>query len=486
MKYIYALLILTISITGGYAQQPGFLKSFSLQDAVQFAIKNNFDAKNSVLGETQAKWRNREIIATGLPKIDAGLDYSYYYKLPIFPAADKIFNDTSSASSKVFSYLAQTNPAISQLLYNAAVGSKNSSISFVLPHTATASIQLTQLLFDGRYVVGLKATKDFTKSARLQRDLSEFDIKYNVTKAYYQTQASQDALVSLAEIEKSLEKILNDTRKTYEEGLIEELDVNRLELALGNLQTQIANQKQLGEVSVANLKFQMGLPLSDDILLTEKLDELYAKASMVNTAKTFDASNRIEYDLLQTVVRIQGHDLAQRKSGYLPTLAGFVNFGFSSQVEKFGDMFKKRYVSYPDGDVVAKSNWFQQGIVGFSLKVPIFDGFSRMSSVKQAEAEVSKARNNLEKFKQAAILQLQSSQALYINAISDEFYSKKGVTLAEKIYNTSNIKFKEGIGNSFELTQAQQDLIQNKLKYVQAQLNVLTSKADLDKALGVR
>jgi outer membrane protein len=485
MKYIYALLFL-LTISTGYTQQPQFLKSFSLQDAVQFAIKNNYDARNAALGETQAKWRNKEIIATGLPKIDAGLDYSYYYKLPIFPAADKIFNDTSSASSKVFSYLAQTNPAISQLLYNAAVGSKNSSISFVLPHTTTASVQLTQLIFDGRYVVGLKATKDFTKSAMLQRDLSEFDIKYNVTKAYYQTQASVDAQVSLGEIAKTLEKILNDTRKIYEEGLIEELDVNRLELALANLQNQIATQKQMGDVSLANLKFQMGLPLTDDILLTENLTDLYTRTALANASKTFDASNRIEYDLLQTVIRIQGHDLAQRKSGYMPTLAGFVNFGFSSQVEKFGDMFKKRYVSYPDGDVVAKSNWFQQGIVGLSLKVPIFDGFSRMSSVKQAEVEVSKARNNLDKFKQAAILQLQSSQAFFNQAVSEEFYSKKGVVLSEKIYNTSNVKFKEGIGSSFELTQAQQDLIQNKLKYIQAQLNVLTSKADLDKALGIR
>jgi outer membrane protein len=485
MKQFYSATLAVLCSTILFAQQPDFVKAFSLQDAIQYALQNNNDARNAKLEVDKARWRNWEIKSVGLPTITAGVDYSYYFLRPIFPAADQLFNDPNSASTQVFSYLAQQDPAIAQLLYNSAIASKNQQISFVLPHNLSTNIQLTQVILDGRYFIGLKATRDFTTTARLTKELSDQDVKYNIMKAYYQAQAASESKQYLTEVKDLVFKLTSDTRKIYKEGLIEELDVNRLELALTNLENQINTTNQLAEVALANMKFQMGLNLGDEIILTESISVLREKVDP-QIVKEFKATQRIEYELLETAIRIRGYDVQQRRSGHFPSLVGFLNYGWQAQVNNFSDFGKKREVTFPDGDVQRKSPWFQSGIVGLKLSIPIFDSGSRLASVQQAKLDEQKQRNDFDNFQRAAALQVQSSQAFFTQAINEEFYTKKSVELSEKIFKTTNVKFKEGIGNSFELVQAQQDLIQNKLKYIQAQLSLLNTKADMDKALGVR
>jgi len=485
MKQFYSTLLAVLSSTVLSAQQPDFVKAFSLQDAIQYALQNNNDARNAKLEVDKARWRNWEIKSVGLPTIAAGVDYTYYFKRPIFPAADQLFNDPNSPTTQVFSYLAQQDPNIGQLLYNNAINSKNQQISFVLPHNLSTNIQLTQVLLDGRYFIGLKATRDFTTTARLTKDLSDQEVKYNIIKSYYQAQAASESKTYLTEVKDLLLKLTNDTRKIYKEGLIEELDVNRLELALTNLENQINTTNQLADVALANMKFQMGLNLGDAIILTESISVLRDKVDP-QIVKEFKPTQRIEYELLETAIRIRGYDVQQRRSGHFPSLVGFLNYGWQAQVNNFTEFGKKREVTYPDGDVQRRSPWFQSGLVGLKLSIPIFDSGGRMANVQQGKLDEQKQKNDFDNFQRAAALQVQSSQAFFTQAINEEFYTKKSVELSEKIFKTSNVKFKEGIGNSFELVQAQQDLIQNKLKYIQAQLSLLSTKADMDKALGVR
>lgn len=480
---LYALFLLLLLANKSFSQSSDFVKSFSVEEAVQYALQNNLDAQNANLDVDKARWRNWEIKSLGLPTISAEADYSYYFRKPLFPAASGLMDESMGPMTQIFGYMAQTDPVIQNILYNYAVNNKDFNISFVLPHNISTGITLSQLLLDGRYFIGLKATRDFMKVARLQKDMSLQDIKYNVMKAYYQAQAAQESKKYLEEVKELVEKITSDTRKIYQEGLTEELDVNRLELALGNIESQINTTDKLAQVALANLKFQIGLSLSDEIILTDNIAALREKISP-DLAATFSPEKRVEYQLLETANRVRHYDMQQRRSGHFPSLVGFVNYGWQAQVDKFGDFFKKKVTTYPDGDVRKKSNWFDAGIVGLKLSIPIWDSGNKMANTQQGKIDEQKSKNDFEKFKQASALQYESAQAFFIQALNEEQYSQRSVQLSDKIYTKTNIKFREGIGNSFELVQAQQDLIQNKLKFIQAQLNLLNTKADLDKALG--
>jgi outer membrane protein TolC len=475
VKRILVANLTVFALFSAYAQQQP-LKTFSLKDAEEYALQNKSEAKNAQLGIDEAKARNWEIIATGLPVVSGSADYTYYFKRPESPALSKFFSDPKSTTNQIYGVLAQKYPnEILPILQEAA---KNTGpISFVLPHSLQAGVQVSELLFDGRYMVGLKATKDFMKAALLSKNVSDQDIRYSVRKAYYQAQAAQQAISLLHDNELVLEKLVSDNREVYKAGFIEELDVNRLDLILINLKSQIQTQEQMADVALANLKFQMGLSVSDQIVLTDKLETLREKIGPA--ALTFNPNQRPEYDLLQTAMRIKGHDTKQRAAGYMPTLAGFVSYGGGSQTDKFVDIFKK-------DPTTGKNNWFQQGLVGLTLKVPIFDSGQRNAQVKQGKIAEAKAKNDFENFLKGVELQLQVSQTNFNASLREELNAKRSLELSEKIYNKSRVKFKEGVGSSFELAQAEQEFITNQLKKINNTLSVLTTKADLDKAQGIK
>lgn len=468
MKNIFSLLII-LSLTVNVFAQEKTVNAFTVKEAVEYAMQFNNSVKNGKLGISQAKWRNLEIYTTGLPKINANFDYNYYFKQPISPALGNAFSQGVLAD--VFSELAYPsdgspgNTAIQNIL-----NTPTQPVSFVLPHNISTGVQVNQLLFDGRYVFGVKAAKDLMIAARLTSRMSDFETKYAVMKAYYQALAAIEAKALLQENLKVIEKLASDTRAIFKEGLIEETDVNRLELAQATLESQIALQNQMSEVALSNLKYQMGMSLSEEIILKDNLTELKAEIQ-TNIAEQFDAKKRIEYQLLETGIKLKGYDMRQRRVQYFPSFYGFLNYGWNSQAQSGSELFKK-------------NSWFDQGLVGITLKVPIFDSGEKMAQVQQAKIEGLKLQNDFENFKNASELQFRAAQSGFNSALTDEANMKRAQDLSKRIFDRTTIKYKEGVGNSFELQLSEQDLATNNLKFIQSSLNVLNTKADLDKALG--
>ncbi|MCS6933940.1 MAG: TolC family protein [Chitinophagales bacterium] len=479
------VLFYILALVPPLAAQQAEVKALTLQEAVRFALQNTNTAKNARLNEELVRARNWEITATGLPTLNAEFGYAYYYRRPISPAFNMFFADTTSAQSKIFRHLAQQDPVIGQILYQNAIASKDMEFSFVLPHNINSSLTISQLLFDGRYLIGLKATRDFSKTARLQTELSDIEIKYNVTKAYYQAAAASEIVRLLNQNLQIIEKLLSDTRAVYKEGLLEELDVNRLELAEAQLKSQINLQKQLAKVALDNLKFQMGMRLNDELVLKDNLEDLRAAITLEVEPK-FDINKRPEKELLETAIKLRGYDVAQRRSGHFPTLFAYLNYGWQAQANSLRQIFETTVITYPDGDTRRQNQWFDQGLVGVTLKVPIFDSGSRMASVKQAKLELQKMQNDLENFKNAAELQYRAYRSAFDAALIEEVNQQRAAELSEKIFKTNQIKYKEGVGNSFELVQSENDFATNQIKRVQSVLNLLNAKADLDKAMGIR
>ncbi|HLP21380.1 MAG TPA: TolC family protein [Chitinophagales bacterium] len=461
------LLAITLFFAATGFSQVATVKAYTVKEAVDYALQYNNSVKNAKLDIDKAKWRNLEIYTTGLPKIAANFDYTYYFKPPISPALGKIFSEGTLA--QVFGVLAQSNPAIANILAN----SGNQAVSFVLPHNISTGIQVNQLLFDGRYVFGVKAAKDLTKTARLSADMSDIEVKYSVMKAYYQAAAALEGKALLADNLKLVDKLLDDTRKTYQEGLIEELDVNRLELAQATLSSQIALQNQMAEVALANLKFQMGMSLNEEIILKDRLDELKTEVQSTLGITQFDPKNRIEYKMFETGIKLKGFEMRSQRVQYFPSLYAFMNYGWQSQAQGSKDIFKK-------------DSWFDQGFVGLTLKIPIFDSGEKLAQVRQTKLDQQKLKNDFENFKNASDLQFRAAQSSFASALTDEANSRRANDLSKKIFDRNTIKYKEGVTNSFELQQSQQELVTNQLKFIQSSLNILNTKADLDKALGIK
>jgi len=454
MRKISVLAIIIIAFSGLHAQTGGF-QTFSLKQAVEYGVKNNISAKNAKLSETEAKARNHELLSIGLPQINANFDYQYYMVKPTSPAFTKDL-----------------------ALFGLPAGTK---IYFNLNHNVQTGANLSQMVYDTRFFIGIQTFKELIKVSQLTTALTEQEIRYSVMKSYYETQAAKEIIRVLDSNLVIIQKLVHDTRETYNAGLIEETDVDRLELGESTLKSQINNTKNLYDLSLSGLKYYMGLQISDKVALTDDIVTLRSQISDVIPG-SFDPTQRIENDLLQTSVMLRDYDRKQKKAGYYPSIFAFANFGGGSQVDNAKDFFTKQDL----GNGQTASNWFMQSYVGFTIKVPIYDGGQKEASVKQAKIELQKSRNDLENFKTQSSLQVDAAKITFGTNLAEEQNAKESMRLNNKIFNKTRTKFKEGVSSSFELIQTEQDQTTNQIKYLTAVKNVLTSRADLDKALGIR
>ncbi len=218
------------------------------------------------------------------------------------------------------------------------------------------------------------------------------------------------------------------------------------------------------------LKFQMGMPILQDITLTDKLESINLDQQLTqNTGDTTFYHNRIEYNLLETNLKLNQLDVKNKKAAFLPTLSA--NGGFAGVYQE--NQMKFLY-DHP----------YPYSYIGLSLNVPIFNGGQRKYQLKESQINVLKSQNDLENVKNAVSLEASSSQITFQNSIESLNNQKRSRALAEEVLQVSKVKYQQGVGSSIEVTQAQTDLESADNQYIQALYNALISKVDMDKAYG--
>ena len=415
-------------------------ENLTLEEALEFGFENNTDFKNTQLDAAIRKQFAFEVMTEGFPQINLNLDYSFAFEQQV-----------SIVPAGVF-------------------GPDELEFIFAQPQTANLTADVSQLIFDSRYIYGVKARKALLESADFQVEQARINTSEAITKAYFGALISQEAFELLSQNEATLKSILDETKATYAEGLIDELSVNRLELNMSNLLTQIVKQENQWENALLNLKYVIGMPNDSAITLAGDFDEL------VNNF-TFDASaevnpnNRIETKMLANQAELKQYDIKQARSSYFPSLYAYALYGTLAQRQDF---------NFFDTNL----RWFDFGTVGFKLNIPVFDGLKSKSQVQQRKLELEKIENNQENFQQIINLQATSAQNNLANALNEYSNQEENLALANKILTKTIIMFNEGVGSSFELSQAQQEYTNTMINYTQSVYNLLIAKLEVNKALG--
>jgi outer membrane protein TolC len=439
MKTITHRLTLTAAIliglgTRAFAQQDT-AKAFSLKEAVEFAKQNNYSLQNALLDEQSAKQKVKETTAIGLPQVNANLGFNNNFQLQPFYFG---FGDPIRAGAKI---------------------------------TGNGGISANQLIFDGSYIVGLQASKEYVKLSKQVSQKTEQEIEIAVAKAYYLVLIAEENMSLLESNLRQLEKTLNDTRALNKNGFAEKTDVDRLELAVSNLKLQKEKLSDQRELAFKLLKLQMGMNVNQDIKLTDNLEKLFTSGIQLNEKGTATAANRIEYQLLNQQVRLNELNKKRYKAGYLPSLSAIYNYNLSS----FRDGSFRPLT--PDG-------WYTSSFLGLSINMPIFDGFRKQTLIAQSRIDLKKLDNDKKNLENAITMETFQAQTNYETAIKQIDIRKGNMKLAEEIYKSVNLKYKNGVGSAFELTQAETDLKAAQVNYLTAVYELLVAKIELNKALG--
>jgi outer membrane protein len=453
MKYIFltATLICSIALSS-YAQQApppsNTSHTFSLADCIKYAYEHQDSVVNAGLDVKSADYKVKETIGTGLPQVNGSVTFQDFLKAPatVGPNLTGIFTGGSI----------DPNAPLVQFPFGA------------VKYNNTYSLTASQLLFSGTFLVGLQAVKTFKELSMRSLKRTKIETNVNVTKAYYQVLVSDEQIKLLDANITQLKQQLDQTTQQNKQGFVEKIDVDRLSVQYNNLVTNKENVSRSLVLNYEMLKFQMGMPIQEEITLTDKLQDINLDQQLAqSTVDTGFYHNRIEYNLLETNIRLNQLDVKSKKAAYLPTFT--LNGGLA-------DVYQENQLKY------LYRNSYPDSYIGVSLNVPIFSGGQRVNQLRQSEISVMKAQNDLVSAKNAINLQASAARVSFYNGIQSLNNQKRSRELAQEVLRVSKIKYAQGVGSSLEVTQAQTDLENADNQYIQALYNALISKVDLDKA----
>jgi outer membrane protein len=439
-KIILSFLLLT-SVSQAQDEQKKY--AFTLQQAIEHALKNNYSAINATKDIQAAKEKKWETTASGLPQINGNIGY----------LNNLDFTEQGVTGGGGF---------------GGAPGTV-STITFGTKHSIDAKATLTQLLFDGSYLVGLQSAKVYLQISENAKIKTDFQIKEMVTNAYGNVLLSRENISILEKNKTSLEKTFFETNETFKNGLIEEENVEQLQITLSQLKSTLSNANKRSEIALQMLKIALGIDISEELILTEKLDDLTINnIDLAVLGEDFNVNENIDYKIGQNNEESKRLLLKYERSKALPTLAANLNYGYNSFENKFDFLDQNQ-------------KWYNYSNFGVSLNVPIFSSFAYGAKKQQAKIAYEQATTKLKETEQNLKLQFQSVKNDYEFSIEQLATSKSNLKLAERIENKQQIKFKEGLSSSFEFTEAQRQLYTSQQNYLQSMIDVITKKTALDK-----
>jgi len=447
-KLIFAGIIFCAIAAKSYAQQAPpdtvHTHSFTLAECISYAYQHQDSVVNAGLDVKSAGYKVKETIGQGLPQISGTAQFQDYLKLPVTLVDASTFEPNVPKGTLV-------------------------PFKFGVTYQTTAALNLTQKIFDGNYLVGVKASKTYKELYQRSLTRSRIEANVNVTKAYYQVLVSDEQIKLLDANIKQLKQQLDQTTAENKQGFAEQIDVQRLTVQYNNLVTSRDNTVRLLELNNELLKFQMGMAISDELMLTDKLENIDFTDAIANTSDTSFYHNRIEYNLLETQKRLNEYDLKSKKAQYLPSLSAFANYGTQFQNNSFGNLYSANFPS---------------SYIGLTLNVPIFTGFQHLNQVKESKIAIIKSENDLFNLRNGIGLQANKARITYINGLQSLKSQKENMVLAQEVLRVTKIKYSQGVGSSIEVTQAQTDLDTADNSYIQSLYDALVSKVDLDQAYG--
>ena len=433
------LLLFTLVAFSASAQH-----QLSVQEAQTLGLQNNINVKNAKLDVSLAKKKVMETIAMGLPKINGEVNWQQFLEIPTTVVPANMFVPTAPEG-------------------------QYTELQFGTEHNSTATLSASQLLFDGSYIVGLKASKIYSSLSQQSLQLTEQQIQDSIAAAYYNVLVAEqrkDFLQLIAEIHQG---ILDEVQARFDLGMVEDLDVDRMALTLSNMKIQSENMDRMTEVAYLYLKLILGIPLEETLVLSDSLPALLSQNQNLKIQEP-NIENRLELQLAETQTRLMKLDLRRYQSQFLPSISAFGSYSENA--------FRDEFNFFDEG------NWYPTKVIGLKATMNIFDGFSRVAKVQQAKIKLQQAKNNRAQVAESLSLAHKVALSNYLTALHTQKQKTENLELSKKIYLKTMAKYREGLVSSMELSQSGADYSQAQADNAQAIYNLLIAKTNYNRSVG--
>jgi len=436
MKYIVCLLTLLNGIIYNCAAQTTAksdttLTNATLSNCVQFALQHQPTIQQSLIDQQITEHQIKSQLAAWYPQINFGATYQNNFQLP----------------STLFE-----GSYIPQGAYN------NSNIGF----------SGTQNLFNRDAFLASRTARDIRTQAKQNTISNKITITVNVAKAFYDVLLTQKQIELTAADIVRLDRSLKDAYNQYQFGLVDKVDYKRATIALNNAKAEKKQYEESLKEKYAFLRQQMGYSLTDSLNL--KYDSAAMQNDvLIDTNQVANYQNRIEYQQLETQRKLLAISVKYYKWGYIPTLSAFAAYNWGYLNDEFPPLYNKDFPS---------------SYAGITLSLPIFQGGKRTQDIKVAQLQLQRTDYDLANLHNEVNTEFTAAMAIYKSNLTDYYLLKDNLDLSTDVYNTIQLQYKAGVKTYLDVITAESDLRSSEVNYTNALYNVLSSKFDVEKALG--
>ncbi|HWB24292.1 MAG TPA: TolC family protein [Chitinophagaceae bacterium] len=408
------------------------LNNATLQQCIQYAIKHQPLIQQAVVDQQIVETTIQSKLADWYPQLNLAASLQHNFKLPA-----SVFNGSVNY-----------------------IGTKN---------TSTIGLQATQNIFNRDVLLATRTANDVRTQVRQLTEADKIAVTVNVSQAFYGVLLTQKQIELTGEDIKRLQLSLKDAYAQYQAGIVDKVDYKRATISLNKSMAQLQGQNDSLQAKYALLKETMGYP--DSVYLALQYDSVQMQREIyIDTAQYINYENRIEVRLLETQRRLLQANIRYNKLAYFPTLSAFGAYNFNYLNNSFSKLYAQD---------------FPTSYIGLQLSFPIFQGFKRVQNIRGAELAFQKSDYALIGLKDTITTQYEQALATYKSNLFNYTIFKDNLDLATDVYNTLELQYKAGIKTYLDVITAEEDLRTAETGYTNALYQVLISKINVQKALGI-
>lgn len=419
---------------------PGSADVFSqaayLNDCIQYALGHQPLIRQSLIDQQIADRTVRSAQSAWLPQLSAGYNLIHYLKLPVTLIPD-------------------------------ATGERR-PVPLGATNTSTASLSLTQSIFSRDALLASRTADAYRTQAVQNTAAQKIDVVVNVSKAFYDLALTQQQVATLTGDIVRLERSVRDATAQYEAGVVDKTDAQRATIQLNNSRAQRKQYIDLTTGKYQTLKQLIGYPPGAPLTIAYDSLQLVTELN-VDTTAAANPQNRIEFQLLQTQRQLAEANIRYNRWAYLPTVGVFGYYNFLYQNNAFGQLYAQT---------------FPNSAAGLTVALPIYQGGRRVQQTRIAELQLDRLRYDVVNLVNTVDAEYANALATYKGNLANYVAQRDNLRLAEDVYRVLNLQYRSGIRAYLDVVVAENDLRTARLNVANALYQALSSKLDVQRALG--
>jgi len=439
---VILLLLVSSNFLNGQTVRDPLPPKVTLSQCISYALANQAQVRQAILDEEITR-KEIGIALSGLyPQLEIDGNLQHYLQIP------------------ATNYPTLGNPP----QYTPWV-----AIPSTVNNSSTGLFYASQTIYNSSLYFAARNSREFRNQASQNTVNAKINTYVDVNKAFFDVLLTEEQLNVLDEDIQRLERNYRDAFSLYQSGVTDKIDYQRTQIALSNIRAQKKSTEEGLKAKYAVLKQLMGVVPEKQ--LTVSYDSTsFENEILIDTTRNLDYNNRIEYQLFQTRMRLQNSEVGLYNWSFLPTLSAFYENSPSYQSGQFSDLYNKAS---------------RTSFLGLKFTLPLFQGMNRIENLKKAKLQYQRLQVGMDYLKSVINSEYTQARALYTGNLNELKVAKENVAIARNIFNTVKLQYTKGIKAYLEVIVSETDLRSAELNYLNSLFKVLTSKMDLEKALGM-